>query len=168
MRYVILIVLITILGCTNSSSKKEREEKADERPLVQKIELEDLYGKEINLSELKGKVVFLNFWATWCKPCIKEMPSIDKARELLKTEPVVFIAASDEDLERIQKFIPKLPYNFQFAHSKTSVFDLDIKALPTTMIINQKGEIVFNEIGGRDWSTNKNIELIKGIIVSTN
>lgn len=166
MRYAIFLLLLAIIGCTRGPNKKEG--KVDEKPLVKRIELEGINGKKISLEELKGKVVFLNFWATWCKPCVKEMPSIDKAREILKDEPIVFIVASDEDMEKIKSYIPKLPYQFQFAHSLTSVFDLDIKALPTTMIINKEGEIVFNEIGGRDWSTSINITLIKKIIDTPN
>ena len=68
---------------------------------------------------------------------------------------IVFLAASDEDIVKIQKFAFKNKYSFQFVHSKTSVFDLDIMALPTTIVIDSKGEIVYNEVGAKDWASKK-------------
>ena len=163
MRHWIVLIFALAFGCSTQDGKNENDSSTD-KPLVERISLKDLNGNSIELSDLKGKVIFLNFWATWCKPCVKEMPSIDKASELLKNEPVVFLAASDEEVEKIKKFVSKLSYRFQFVHSATSVFDLDIKALPTTIIILSEGKIVVNEIGCRDWSSKKNIELIKKFI----
>jgi len=77
----------------------------------------------------------------------------------------MFIIASDEDVEKIRKFESKHHYSFNLVHSNTSVFDLDVQALPSTMIINENGEIVFNEIGARDWSSDKNIALIKSFSI---
>lgn len=168
MRNWILIILLFSFSCGTKTNKHDEEGIEEKVPLIDRIALEDLQGAPIMLNNLKGKVVFLNYWATWCKPCVKEMPSISKASKMLKDEPVVFIVASDEDLVKIQKFVSKLSYEFEFAHSLTSVFDLDIKALPTTMIISPEGKIVFNEIGGRDWSTDRNIELIKRFISTPN
>jgi len=164
MRNILILFILLLEGCSSPSTDSEESKtfvNVKDEPLIERITLEDLEGKRIDLNELKGNIIFLNFWATWCKPCIKEMPSIDAASKTLKGDSIVFILASDEKLNKIQKFTTVQSYTFKFAHSKTSVFDLDIKALPTTMIINSEGEIVFNEIGGRDWSTEKNIELIK-------
>lgn len=161
---VLYIGLIFMVGCGNNSSEAEgdsKEEKLLELPLVERFDFEDLEGNKINWNETKGKLVFVNFWATWCKPCIKEMPSISEANIQLKEEGVLFIVASDEDVSKIQKFESKHHYSFNLLHSNTSVFDLDVQALPTTIIINEEGKIVFNEIGSRDWSSDKSIALIK-------
>ena len=118
-------------------------------------------GEIIPLDNLKGKTIFLNYWATWCRPCLAEMPDMDKAAKILSDENFIFLAASDEEIDKIKDFAAKYDYSFQFVHSKTSVFDLDIKALPTTFIIDSKGEIVYNEVGARDWSNGKELENLR-------
>lgn len=157
-----------LIGCGGSDSNDTTELSTQEEltnkkaaPLVDRFSFEDLEGNEFDWASTKGKLVFINFWATWCKPCIKEMPSLSAANIKLKSEGVIFIVASDEDVNKIEKFESKHHYSFGLMHSKTSVFDLDIQALPTSIIINEEGEIVFNEIGARDWNSEKSIALIK-------
>lgn len=160
----ILLLLIISVGCTSKSSEtneSKQEGNLQELPLIERFSFEDLEGNKIDWAETKGKLVFVNFWATWCKPCIKEMPSLSEANIQLKDEGVLFIVASDEDVKKIKKFESKHHYSFSLLHSNTSVFDLDVQALPTTIIINEEGKIVFNEIGSRDWSSDKSIALIK-------
>ena len=78
----LLIGLFFVVGCGSNSSEAEsetKEENLQELPLVERFDFEDLEGNKMNWSDTKGKLVFVNFWATWCKPCIKEMPSISEA-----------------------------------------------------------------------------------------
>ena len=166
---LVLATLACSVGCTSNStetSKDLSEENLQELSLVERFDFEDLDGNKINWEDTNGKLVFVNFWATWCKPCIREMPSISEANIQLKNEGVMFIVASDEDVQKIQKFESKHHYSFSLVHTNTSVFDLDIQALPSTLIINENGEIVFNEIGARDWSSDKSIALIKSFSVN--
>ena len=79
----------------------------------------------------------------------------------LKDEDFIFLAASDENLDKIKKFAAKNNYSFKIVHSKTSVFDLEITALPTTFIINKEGEIVYNEVGARDWAGENTIAKLR-------
>lgn len=145
------ILVISLTACKESSTKAKIEQMP--KNLVDRIHLEDLQGNEITLGSLAGKTIFLNFWATWCRPCLAEMPDIDKAAKLLSEDNYIFLAASDESLEKIKIFADKNDYSFQFVHSITSVFDLDISALPTTIIINKNGEIVYNKVGAKDWAS---------------
>jgi len=151
------ILLIAMLaGCQSNSTEggsKEGAEEAIPEKLKDRILLSDLEGNEIPLENFKGKTVFLNFWATWCRPCLAEMPDIDQASKILEKENYVFLAASDEDLEKIKEFVTKFDYSFQIVRLERSVFDLDIMALPTTMIINKNGDIIYNEVGARDWAS---------------
>ena len=162
-----IVILFSLVACQNNSKNESTEESATtaELPakLVDRIRLEDLQGNEISLADFKGKTVFLNYCATWCRPCLAEMPDIDLAAKALGEEGFIFLAASDEDLEKIRKFAAKVDYSFKFVHSKTSVFDLDIGALPTTFIINKQGEIVYNEVGARDWASNTELENLRKI-----
>lgn len=150
-----LLLFISLAGCQQSSNEQTKESLPEK--LVDRIQLTDLDGETIYLDDLKGKTIFLNYWATWCRPCLAEMPDMDKAAKILGEENFVFLAASDEDIDKIKKFAAKVNYSFQFVHSKTSVFDLDIMALPTTMVIDSKGEIVYNEVGARDWASKKEL-----------
>lgn len=146
---ILWLILILAVACNNKPNETTEEELP--KNLIERIKLSDLEGNDIRLSDFKGKTVFLNYWATWCRPCISEMPDIDKAAQILSSENFIFLAASDEEIEKVKKFIEPYNYSFQFVHSETSVFDLDIMALPTTMIINKEGKIVFNEVGARNW-----------------
>ena len=164
----ILLAIFLLFSCGSSSKSTEEKEdnaSAKELSLVEKFDFEDLEGNKFEWTDTKGKLVFVNFWATWCKPCIKEMPSVSEANIQLKDDNVIFIVASDEDVEKIKKFESKHHYSFGLVHSKTSVFDLGVQALPTTIIINEEGVIVFNEIGARDWASEKSIALIKSFSV---
>ena len=163
LKIISLLIFIGLIGCKDGSDK-QAEQKLPEK-LVDRIQLVDLEGETISLEKLKGKTIFLNYWATWCRPCLAEMPDIDKAAKILGEENFIFLAASDEEIDKIKKFITKFSYSFQFVHSKTSVFDLDIMALPTTMVIDSKGEIVFNEVGARDWSNAKELESLRTLAI---
>jgi thiol-disulfide isomerase/thioredoxin len=156
------IVLLSFGACQSTTDISETQ--ALPEPLVDRIDLVDLNGKAISLSSFKGKTVFLNYWATWCRPCLAEMPDMDKAAKILTNENFVFLAASDEDMEKVKAFAAKYDYSFQFVQSKTSVFDLDIMALPTTIVIDAEGKIVYNEVGARDWSSDKELENLRKFI----
>src|SRR5688572_8032630 len=89
-------ILIFLIGCT--SKTKNSPEKKKGAITLESIHLVSLSGKEIDLTELENKTVFINFWATWCKPCIQEMPTIENAQTMLKDKNVVFLLASNESI----------------------------------------------------------------------
>lgn len=146
--YVLIFVTsLFLLACTVEPSDLE------------KIELKTLDGTSIDMSDFKGKTVFVNFWATWCKPCIREMPTIAKAQEQLKGKNVVFLFPSNESVDLITAF--KESRNFDFTYVQVQNMEaLNIQALPTTMIFNDKGKMIFSEMGYRDWSTPENLAII--------
>ncbi|MEL7004693.1 MAG: redoxin domain-containing protein [Bacteroidota bacterium] len=125
--------------------------------------LTDLNQNPIELADLKGKTVFLNFWATWCKPCIAEMPSIENARKILAADSIVFLLASNESLDKIQKFKQKKSFDLNFVQLTSPLENLGIMAFPTTHIIAPSGETVFSEMGGREWDSEENLEMIRKI-----
>jgi len=160
-----LVVAILFFGCKSDSNQKKVtiEEQSVEKDGVGAIVLEDIEAKNIVLEEYRGKVVVLNFWATWCKPCIAEMPSIDRLIAELGEEEYVYLAASDENLDKIKKFVEKNPHQFQYAHLKTNVYKLGLSVLPTTFIINREGEVVEKVIGAKEWDSKETIELLRSI-----
>lgn len=156
------LVLLTGLFCCRGMDKDKPVSSIPVRP-IDKLRLTDLKNKPIDLKQYEGKTIFLNFWATWCKPCTKEMPSIKKARDILRDEGVVFLMASDESVEEIKEFDSIHNYHFTYAHIENSE-ELNIQALPTTFIFNAAGKMVFSEIGYRQWDDSNNIEMIRKII----
>lgn len=152
--YLILIVLSACSG--NSSDSKDAIAITD-------IKLKELNDQPIDITQYEGKTVFINFWATWCKPCIQEMPTIASAQEKFKNENVVFLLASNEEPDQIESFIKNHTYNFQYICVE-NMEALNIQALPTTFIFDSEGRLKFSENGFRVWDDPENIELITKII----
>jgi len=154
-------VLITIVLLNSCGPPKKQDSASEETATtadIKNVKLAGLTGNEIKLTDLKGKVVFLNFWATWCKPCIAEMPSIQRAMEKTDGKEVVFLAASDESVEKIEKFKAKFDFPFQFIRVLDDYASLEVYSLPTTIIYDRNGDIVFNETGAREWDADDMIE----------
>src|SRR5688572_28323491 len=113
MRNIFLIFLVVIGSCNEQAGSKKKQA-VDDRKIMAKVKLTDLDGQPISLDQFKGKTIFLNFWATWCKPCIREMTSIDSAQKLISGKGVVFLLASDETPEQIREFKAYYQFNLNF------------------------------------------------------
>lgn len=140
-------------------------QKAD-RPQVESVSFTSSDGKTIDLANLKGKVVFLNFWATWCPPCIAEMPSINSLYNKLKdNRNVIFIMAdADGNLEKSIAFMRKKNFNLAIYVPTGQIPEQLFKgSLPTTVIINKKGEIVFNNEGMADYDSGEMERFLKNL-----
>ncbi|TYA52521.1 TlpA family protein disulfide reductase [Formosa maritima] len=112
-------------------------------------------GEPYNFNEVKRKVVVINFWATWCPPCIAEMPSLDALYKSYK-EDVVFLFVSNENLETISNFISKNSYSFHVYRPKTAYPEpFDASAIPRTYILDKKGNIVIDKTGAANWNSEK-------------
>lgn len=153
--YLILTLLTSCQGGKKDQSAPSTTSVDD----IKKVKLTDLNDKEIDLDQFKGKTVFINFWATWCKPCLQEMPSIESAKAESKNQNVVFLLASNEEVDQIETFIKKHNYTFQYVHLE-NMEELGIQALPTTYIFNSEGKLKFSETGSRNWSDPSSLNLI--------
>ena len=122
-------------------------------------------GEIIDVTEdLKGKVLFINFWATWCPPCIAEMPSIEKlSKEFEQDSNVVFILVdADNDPQKSGSFMKKnnwtLPVYFPAGNIPSAYYT---GTLPTTVIVNKKGNITYKNSGTADYGSQKMVDYIK-------
>jgi peroxiredoxin len=117
--------------------------------------LKGLNGKQVELKSLKGKVIFLNFWATWCGPCKEEMPSMEALYQQFKEKDFVFLTISVDygDGKNVKEFIEKHHFAFPvLLDPKCETLDLfAVKGIPTTMIIDKKGMMIGKAIGPRNW-----------------
>jgi thiol-disulfide isomerase/thioredoxin len=159
---VITILLIGISACDNKPKEKQKSVSKLARE-VDKIKLRDLKGQPIELNQYQGKTIFINFWATWCKPCVQEMPSIVGAQNILEKENIIFLLASDESEQQIEEFSSTGKFKFNYVKIENSE-EMNVQALPTTFIYNKKGYLVFSETGARKWDEKKNIDMILKII----
>ncbi|GEQ21802.1 thiol:disulfide interchange protein tlpA [Clostridium butyricum] len=115
------------------------------------FKLKDLNGNELSLSDLKGKKVFLNFWATWCPPCKAEMPEIEKLYQETKDSDLVIVAVEiGEPLDTVNSFIDSNKYNFRVLidPDQTVATKYNITSIPTSYFIDADGNIVYKHVGG--------------------
>jgi len=157
-----VLFFIVIISCKN---KEKNSPVISDKIELERIKLTDLTNKPVDMKNLLGKTLFINFWATWCKPCMEEMPSIQKAKDILKDENIVFLLASDETVEQIEQFKKGYDYSFNYVRVQNSE-ELNVMALPTTFIFNPDGKLVFNEMGYHQWDNKNNIDLIINIAKS--
>lgn len=127
-------------------------------------ELSSLEGVPLNFARSKGKVVIVNVWATWCPPCIAELPSLERLYKKYGNR-VDFYFVSQESKDVLQKFLAKKGYDipvFQFYRYMPE--ELSTTSLPTTYLISANGEIVIVEKGAADWDSDKVITLLDSLL----
>ncbi len=130
--------------------------------------LEGLNGEKVQLNALKGKIVFLNFWASWCGPCKEEMPSVEALYQRYKERDFVFLTISVdyEGSEPVRKFIERHRYRFPvLLDPKGETLDLfEISKIPSTLIFDKRGKMVGRVIGPRNWSSPEVFSLIDQLL----
>jgi len=131
------------------------------------LALRDLQGKEHKLADYRGKVVVLNFWATWCDPCREEMPSMQRLQEKLAGRPFAILAVDyGEGAPRVSEFLKKVPVRF------TVLLDRDtsaatawkVKVLPTTMVIDTEQRVRYVAVGDIEWDSQAVEEKIRKLL----
>lgn len=152
------VLCALLLGTVAAVSAEEKQTLAPvaDRPQAADFVLQDADGETHRLSDYRGRVVALNFWATWCPPCWREMPSMQRLKERMdETEFVILAVNIGEDEETVFGFTFALDIPIDFP----LLLDLDGKVadqwpmvgLPTSFIIDKKGRIVLRAVGGRLW-----------------
>lgn len=133
------------------------------------IKFKDADGRIIDLGSLKGKVVFLNFWATWCPPCLAEMPSVNKLYEQFKADKnVVFILVdADSDFVKAQKYMDRKGYKLPVHQVDSNIPEEIFKgSLPTTVVFDKLGRVAYNEVGAANYASEKFVDFIKALVAS--
>jgi len=130
--------------------------------------LSTLDGRKVSLKDFRGKAVFLNFWATWCPPCVVEMPSMEALHKRFKGKGLVVLAVNDaENVNKVGSFIKKRGYTFHvLLDSDGLVTDgsYRVVGLPTTYLIDSNGMVVGKAEGVRAWDSPESFRLMEEII----
>jgi thiol-disulfide isomerase/thioredoxin len=127
--------------------------------------LTSLDGREMVFGDFKGKVIFLNFWATWCGPCIEEMPSVQRLYDSLQVTGTEFLLVSNEPLEKLRSYARENRFTVPIYHTTDRVPAVfPVAAVPTTFILNREGTIMFNHIGGAQWDHPWTMKFIQQVL----
>lgn len=110
------------------------------------------------VDEFKGQPILLNFWQTWCGPCIKELPSLNNMAK--KWDGLLIFVITDEDFSLWQKY-PELYPNITFVKMDKTMAEQGVKSFPTTYLLNKSGENVYDKVGAREWDTSSVIKELK-------
>lgn len=159
---VIAVVVFVVMGQKRSFEPV--------KPGTESIDftLPDLKGNPVSLKDYRGKVVFLNFWATWCQPCKDEMPSMQALYTTLKGQPFEILAVSvDKDgPEVVEEFVKKYNITFPVLHDRKGSVKEAYKTtgVPETFIIDQNGVIAEKVWGPREWSDQYSTVMIMDLL----
>ena len=156
---VYILCCFLLLGCTLAN--KNNENLSDLESLQLKTSFVDLYEKEVDLSVFKEGKIVVSYWATWCGPCIKEMPSIKKAEKILEDYGYTFLLVSDETITKISKFKNERNFDFNFLKSSKSFETLGVYSMPTSYIFDENGKIIETIVGAIEWDSEEMINKLK-------
>lgn len=170
-RILFLALTLSLNACISTTDESgEEESAATESPSAQPasgISFTHLDGRQVDLSDLAGKVVVLNFWATWCPPCIKEMPSLQTFYNKYQASPEVefLVVEVDNKPDLAKSFVEKNNFTFPVYSPAGMIPEAFLgQAIPTTVILNKKGEISYRHEGMSDFMSQNFLNLFEGIL----
>jgi thiol-disulfide isomerase/thioredoxin len=159
---LIAVVLISMSGVLQAANLKAVEGKIAAPSLV----LKDLQGKQHDLKDYKGQVVLVQFWATYCPPCRKEMPSMNKMMKQMGDVPFKILAVDmGETKEEVDQFVSEVKPEFTILMDEDgkSIEDWRVFAAPSNFIIDPDGYIRYTLFGGVEWDSVELIEKLKAV-----
>ena len=135
---------------------------------VKDFSLPDIHGNPLHLSDLRGKIVLLNFWAMWCGPCVTEMPSLETLHRQFQGRDFRILAISLDlaDIDSVRAFVERHQYSFTVLHDprQRTMDALRERRIPVTFVLNRSGKAIGRAIGLRDWSQPAVIRLFEELL----
>ena len=129
--------------------------------------LSNVGEQQVSLRQYRGKVVLLNFWATWCIPCREEMPGLEQLHQTFQQQDLVILAINlKEGAEQVKAFFQKRTLSFPaLLDQNGAVFrDYSVAGMPTTYLIGRDGRLLARSVGGRDWTRAEAQALIRDLV----
>ncbi len=162
---IILAALFSMSSLLQAAELKPFNSDQATPPLI----LQDLQGKTHDLNDYKGKVVLVQFWATYCGPCRQEMPTMDKMTKKMADVPFKILAIDmGESKAEVEKFVSEVKPGFTILldESGDSISDWKVFAVPSNFIIDPQGKIRYTLFGGVDWADKVLISKLKALAVT--
>lgn len=168
-RYGLLALLLITLDVAAVEAKPGAEMRAVKRPIAATdFHLRDLNGKRVRLGDFQGKVVLLNFWATWCSPCRKEMPSMQRLYQEYKDKGLEIVAVSVDTTSsgEVRAFIEELGLTFTALHDRDSQVSrlYSNPGVPSSYLIDVQGKLVYRVLGEYDWFGETAKKAVEGLL----
>ena len=178
--FIFILIILTSLSFKSYNNKDndliseflknelEDFELSKEKKNISNLTFKDYQEKKISFSDFKGKILLVNFWATWCAPCIKEMPSLDRLKSKIKGNfDVVAISVDRDGVSKVTDFFNnnKITYLERFFDIKNSIAkEIGLFGVPTSYFVNKNGEIIGYYQGDMEWDNKTVIEFINYLI----
>ena len=165
-----LLLFFLIIIFSNLSYSDDNNQLLINKPtkIVNPFDIENLNGKKIKISDSKNKILVLNFWATWCPPCIKEIPDLQKLQGDFQNDvEVLFISVDANFKKTVPKFLKKNKFSGLKVFNDEKLLitkKFEVKIMPTTIVINKDFKEKFRVTGYVEWSSQKYRELIKDLL----
>jgi peroxiredoxin len=167
MRYLLLIVLLVVLGGGAYIYFNMPPTPVVAGVTAPDFTLEDTKGNKVTLSSFRGKVVMVNFWATWCPPCKEEMPSMDKLNKIMVGKDFVMLAVNVEKNGRsvVPEFLKKNPHDFTVLYDETGAVQQQygVFKFPESFIVRKDGTVDRKVLGAIDWASPKTVAYLKSL-----
>ncbi|WP_198264084.1 TlpA disulfide reductase family protein [sulfur-oxidizing endosymbiont of Gigantopelta aegis] len=172
-KHLLLLVLLTLTISTHA--ERQQPELSHELTKVSKViaasdfELQNMDEENIKFSDYRGKVVLLNFWATWCPPCVREIPSMERLQQKFAKDNFKVIALNQtEDPDKVFAFTGQLEldptFEIIFDRESTVAQAYAVRGLPTTYLVDKKGNIRYRAVGGREFDHPEVLKIIRQLI----
>lgn len=130
--------------------------------------LSTLAGEEVSLARFRGQVVFINYWATWCKPCVAELASIQRLQQALAGERIVFLLVSPERPGTVARFLRRHRYTLPaYRELQRPPPAFGFRALPTTWVLDAQGRLVLTHRGAARWDSPRTVDALRHLSRST-
>jgi len=131
------------------------------------LRLNDEDGKVVDLAQYRGKVVLVNFWASWCPPCRKEFPSLGRVRKLFKPSEFEVLAVNvGEEPDFVFSFAGVTAFPLLFDRDSNAMTAWGVQGLPTTFVIDRKGHVAYRANGGREFDDPDIVSAIRQLLKS--
>jgi peroxiredoxin len=165
--WAVVWTFVFLLACSGSDGRRT--------PVVGEpipnFDLPDLQGETVRLSDHRGEVLLINFWASWCAPCVEEMPSLERLHRALEPKGLRIVAVSvDDDRAVIERFREEHDLSFLILHDEGASVSHTFETFkyPETYIVDREGRLISKVIGARDWITPRIMVDLVGLLKEGN
>lgn len=160
------LLLLIVFAITTTANADDLMSKVPAAKGAHNFTLMSANGTDISLSDYEGKFVLVNFWATWCPPCVKEMPSLNVLHNNLKDKGFGVLAIhAGPAFANVKKFVKKNELDFDIViDTNMSLSGWGVVGLPTTFLVNPDGQIVYKAVGERDWGSEEMMDFINAVM----
>ena len=163
-----LSLSLSLTACSKKETSKKSDAATEKSPAPDVSVVSLVNGSTLKLSELKGKVVLLNFWATWCPPCREEIPSMIKLNRLMTGKPFQMVAVSIDEGGKpaVESFFKETGFSLPtyLDENGASAKSYGITGVPESFIIDKQGVLVKKIIGGFSWDSPEAVSFLEGLM----